>query len=104
MATMELDLPHLSSYLTFPETSLITILSSPTAELVKDLLDNVARKAREHEQVQSEKLRGDIELENVVRAADSKGRVLRNTVEKGLKDVANVRQALQEEGKYFMAN
>ena len=98
MATIELDLPHLSSYLTFPEISLSTLLASPTVVLVKSLLEKVTAKAREHEQIQSEKLRLDVELENVVRAAESKARILKATVEKGLKEVANVRQSLQDEG------
>ncbi|MCJ1405513.1 hypothetical protein MMC11_008741 [Xylographa trunciseda] len=97
MATMELDLPHLSSYLTFPETSLTALLASPTVDLVKNLLSKINTKLHEHEKVQSEKLRLDVELENVVRAAESKARVLKSTVEKGLKEVADVRQKLQDE-------
>ena len=99
MATVELDLPYLSSYLIFPETSLSTLLASPTVDLVRNLLDKINTKAREHERVQSEKLRLDVELENVVRAAESKTRVLKTTVEKGLKEVADARQSLQSEGK-----
>jgi len=99
MATMELDLPYLSSYLIFPEASLTTLLTSPTVDLVRTLLSKVAAKAREHEQVQSEKLKLDVNFENVVRAADSKARVLKASVEKGLKEVAELRQKLQEEGK-----
>jgi len=100
MATMELDLPYLSSYLIFPEASLTTLLTSPTVDLVRTLLSKVAAKAREHEQVQSEKLKLDVNFENVVRAADSKARVLKASVEKGLKEVAELRQKLQEEGKF----
>ena len=98
MATAEIDLPYLSSYLTFPEEKLSSLLSSPTVELVAGLLQSVARQARAHEQIKSEKLKLDVELENVVRAADAKARVLRSSVEKGLKDAANLRQKLQEEG------
>ena len=100
MATAEIDLPYLSSYLTFPEEKLSSLLSSPTVELVAGLLQSVARQARAHEQIKSEKLKLDVELENVVRAADAKARVLRSSVEKGLKDAANLRQKLQEEGTY----
>lgn len=96
---MELDLPHLSSYLPFPEAALTQLLTSPTVELVRTLLSKVAAKAREHEQVQSEKFKLDVDFENVVRAADSKARVLKASVEKGLKEVADLRQKLQEEGK-----
>ena len=99
MATIELDLSHLASYLTFPETSLSTLLASPTVALVNNLLERITTKSHEHEQIQSEKLKLDVELENVVRAAESKARVLKATVEKGLKEVANVRRSLQDEGK-----
>ncbi|MCJ1284424.1 hypothetical protein MMC26_003756 [Xylographa opegraphella] len=97
MATVELDLPHLSSYLTFSETSLSTLLASPTIALVKDLLGKITTKSYEHKKVQAEKLKLDVELENVARAAESKARVLKATVEKGLKEVANLRQNLQYE-------
>ncbi|MCJ1381316.1 hypothetical protein MMC17_004426 [Xylographa soralifera] len=90
MATVELNLPHLSSYLTFPETSLSTLLASPTVDLVKSLLEKITTKSHEHERIQSEKLKLDVELENVVRAAESKARVLKATVDKGLKEVANI--------------
>ncbi|MCJ1393226.1 hypothetical protein MMC18_006098 [Xylographa bjoerkii] len=97
MATMELDLPHLSSYLTFPQPSLNTLLASPTVDLVKILLEKITTKAHEHEKLQSEKLKLDVELENVVRAAESKARVLKATVEKGLKEVADVRQKISRQ-------
>ncbi|MCJ1432946.1 hypothetical protein MMC27_002304 [Xylographa pallens] len=98
MATTELDLLHLASYLTFPETSLSTLLASPTVALVKNLLERITTKSYEHEQIQSEKLKLDVELENVVRAAESKAHVLKATVEKGLKEVANTsRQKLESE-------
>ena len=98
MATTEIDLPYLSFYLTLPEDLLHSLFTSPTVDLVTSLLQSVAGKAREHEKIKSEKLKLDVELENVVRAADSKARVLRSSVEKGLKEVADLRQRLQEEG------
>lgn len=101
---MELDPPHISSYLSFPEASLTTLLASPTVDLVKTLLTKVAAKAREYEQVQSEKLKLDVDFENVVRAADSKARVLKASVEKGLEEVVGLRDKLQAEGKLYLYN
>ena len=98
MATEALDLPHLSSYLTFPESSLNALLDAPNVALVRELLDKVATKAREHQQIQSEKLKLDVELENVVRATEIKSRILKESVEKGLKEITDLRQRLNEKG------
>jgi hypothetical protein len=95
---MEIDLPYISTYLNLPEPFLTTLLISPTVELVKSLLISVASKAREHEQLQSEKLRLDVDFESVVRAGESKARVLRESVEKGLREAEELRKKLQEEG------
>lgn len=95
---MEIDVPYLVGYLSYPESSLNSLLDAPTIELVKVLLERVASKAREHEQAQSENLKLNVELENAVRTAESKRRVLKGSVEKGLKEVADLRKKLQAEG------
>lgn len=99
MATAQLDIPQLSSYVALPHTTITTILDAPTAELVQTLLDKVSAKAREHDEIASENLRLEVELENAVRSGETKSRVLKSSVDKGLKEVTDLRQKLQAEGK-----
>lgn len=99
MATAQLDIPQLSSYLALPQTTITTILDAPTAELVRTVLDKVSAKAREHNEIASEKIKLEVELENAVRSGETKSRVLKSSVEKGLKEITDLRQELQAEGK-----
>ena len=97
MAT-EVDLQHLSSYCSLPQDTFQSLLNSPTVDLVKKLLHVVTEKAREHEKSKSENLKLSVELENAVRGAEAKTRVLKSSVEKGLKEAAELRQKLRLEG------
>ena len=98
MAAEILDLQHLSSYCSLPQDTFQSLLDAPTVDLVKRLLQVVTEKAREHEKAKSENLKLSVELENAVRGAEAKTRVLKSSVEKGLKEAAELRQKLQLEG------
>ena len=98
MATTTVDLPYLSNYLSLPETSLTTLIDAPTTELVSSVLEAVAIKAREHDQAKAEKLRIEVELENAVRSGETRTRGLKATVEKSLKETAELRSKVQELG------
>ncbi|KAI9838350.1 MAG: hypothetical protein M1819_005618 [Sarea resinae] len=97
MAAATVDVPFLSSYCSVPETTLSALIDAPTTELVKSFLESVASKAREHEELRSEKLRTDVELENAVRSGETKNRALKSTVDKSLKEVSDVRGKLKEQ-------
>ena len=103
MAAEVLDLQHLSAYCSLPREIITTLLDAPTVDLVRTLLQNVAHKAREHEEASSEILRLSVELENAVRGGESKARILKSSIDKGLKDAAELRQKLQSEGLYISA-
>ena len=94
-----LDLPQLSSFCCLPQDSIKTLLDAPTADLVGRLLKNVSAKAREYNELKSENIRLGVELENAVRGAESKSRVLKGHVEKGLKEAADLKEKLQAEGE-----
>ena len=101
MATAEVDLPQLSSFCSLPESSLSDLLSSPTTrgnELVKTLLKNISAKVPEYDAVKADNIKLGVELENVVRATESKSRLLKGSVEKALKEAADLRQKLQVAG------
>ncbi|OJD15924.1 hypothetical protein AJ78_03867 [Emergomyces pasteurianus Ep9510] len=96
MATAAVDIPFLSSHYSIPETTLTSLSQNPTVELVNQLLENISTKARESEELKSDKLRLDVELENAVRSGESKVKVLKNSVDKGLVEITSLRGKLQE--------
>ena len=99
MAVAQLDVAQLSSFCSLPQQSIDTLLDAPTASLVASLLKNVSVKADEYNDVVSEKLKLSVELENAVRGSETKSRVLKGSVDKGLKEATDLRQKLQAEGR-----
>ena len=99
MGTAQLDTAQLSSYIALPQHSIDTLIDNPTNDLVRSLLESILVKAREHSELASEKLRLGVELENAVRGGESKSRVLKNTIDKGLKELVDLRQTLQSSGR-----
>ena len=98
MEPPQLDTPRLASFFAIPETLLNSLLSSPTIEIVQTLLGKASIKAREHEQLEVEKTRLEVQLENVVRTDEAKIRMLKVSLEKGQKEVEQSRHKLQAEG------
>lgn len=99
MATAAVDIPFLSSHYSIPETTFTTLTQTPTVELVAQVLKSIAAKARETEELKSDKLRLEVELENTVRGNEAKVKVLKSSVEKGHKEISSLRNKLQETGK-----
>lgn len=100
MAAAGLDVGQLSTYCSLPQQSINTLLNAPTTELVRSLLENIAAKACEHDKLASENLKLRVELENAVRGGESKNRILKGSIDKGLKEAAELRQKLQAEGRH----
>jgi nucleoprotein TPR len=98
MAAAVLDVDYLSGHFGLSQDTLVAVLDTPTAELVRSVLYAVTTKAREHDVLAAEKLRLDIELENAVRSSETRIEGLRSSVEKAQKTVEEVRTKLTEEG------
>src|SRR4051794_14832970 len=98
MADTAIQLPYLSSHYAVPETTLTTLTQAPTVELVHQLLQSITKKAHEFDELKSDKLRLEVELENAVRSNESKVKVLKTSVEKGHAEVADLRKKLHESG------
>ncbi|KAJ9400120.1 hypothetical protein DTO282F9_2890 [Paecilomyces variotii] len=96
MAAATVDVPFLSTHYSIPETTLTTLTQAPTVDLVNQLLESITTKAREYDELKSDKLRLEVELENAVRTSESKIKVLKGSVEKGLAERADLRTKLQE--------
>jgi nucleoprotein TPR len=102
MAAAVLDIDYLSAYLSLPQQTLNSALDSPTTDLVQSVLEAITAKAREHKELEADKLRADIELENAVRSSETRIEGLRASLEKSQKTVEDVRTKLKEEGKCFI--
>jgi nucleoprotein TPR len=98
MAATELEVPLLASFCSLPETSITTLLDAPTSELVKNLLTNIAVKAREFDEAKSQQLKLTVELENAIRGGEAKSRVFKGSLEKAQKESADLRQKVEDEG------
>ncbi|KAJ5374639.1 hypothetical protein N7517_006645 [Penicillium concentricum] len=96
MADTAIQLPYLSSHYALPESTLTTLRQAPTVELVNQLLESINKKAHESDELKSDKLRLEVELENAVRSNESKVKVLKATVEKGHAEVEDLRKKLHE--------
>lgn len=101
MAVAQLDVAQLSSFCSLPQQSIDTLLDAPTAGLVLALLENISVKAHEHNELASEKLKLGVELENAVRGSETKSRVLKGSIDKGLKEATDLREKLQAEGRRY---
>lgn len=100
MSTAEvLDITQLSTFCSLPQSSVKALLDAPTADLVRTLLQNIATKAGELQEARSVNLKSSVELENAVRGGDAKNRLLKSSVDKALKESAELRQKLQDEGR-----
>lgn len=94
----DIDTSFITSAYSFPESSLHTLLTAPTVDLVKAFLKQTETKARECQALEAEKLRTEVELETVVRSSDARARQLKDTAEKGLKEIESLRVKLSREG------
>jgi nucleoprotein TPR len=101
MATAAVDVPFLSSHYGLQDSTLTALTQEPTVELVNQLLKSIEKKARETEELKSDKLRLEVELENAVRSGETKVRAVKASSEKGLKELSSLRTKLQDAGKLY---
>ena len=98
MAAAAVDTAYIALAYSIPEPTVKSLLDEPTTELVSSLLEQLVAKAHHFDALRAEKLRTDIELENVVRTGDSRARALKTTADKGLNEVQELRRELNEKG------
>lgn len=100
MADAAVELPYLSTHYAIPQATLSSLTEAPTVDLVNQLLQSITKKAREFDELKSDKLRLEVELENAVRSNESKIKVLKSTVDKGHAEVEDLRKKLHDSGKF----
>ncbi|KAI1338892.1 hypothetical protein F5Y15DRAFT_101352 [Xylariaceae sp. FL0016] len=91
------DLGYLATHLGMPQANITTAVTDPTADLVKAILSAVASKAHDFDDLYSQKLQLEVELETNVRGAEAQRDASNETAKKALKDVDEIRQKLNEE-------
>ncbi|KIW25006.1 uncharacterized protein PV07_10682 [Cladophialophora immunda] len=91
----EVDVRAISAFSSLPESSVTSLISEPTPELVTALLRAIEAKVKEFEQNKSQKVKLEIELETVVRTSESKAKVLQNSRDKALAESSKLRVELQ---------
>lgn len=99
MATASVDTSYIAASYSIPEPTLQSLLADPSPEQIQDLLSKIEEKAREHESLQAEKLRSDVELETCVQNGNRRTKQLKESVDKGQKEVEELRKKLSSEGK-----
>lgn len=97
MAAADVDVGYIAGHLGLDEPVVQSLATEPTLDLVTALLQAVATKAHEFDELYAAKLQIDIELENAVRGAESRSQASRESTEKALKDLEEARQKLKEE-------
>jgi nucleoprotein TPR len=93
------DVRAVATFSSLPETTISAILENPTVELVRSLLHNISVKLPYYDQLNSQKMRLEVELETAIRTSESKVKALRSSVEKGLAEVSKLRAELQSSGR-----
>ena len=100
------DLGYLATHLGMPQENLTTVVTEPTVDLVKVILSAVAAKGREYDDIFSEKLRLDVELEASIRTAEAQRDKSNEAVANALKEVEDIRTKLngQESARQALEN
>jgi len=96
MAAVEVDAAFLATHIGLPELDINAAVTAPTPDLVNTIFAAVISRLRDLEQ---EKFQLGIELEGAIRSSESRCEQFKATTDKALKDVEEIRQKLQDEGK-----
>lgn len=96
MAAAEVDLAYLSTHVGVPEIEINSAVTAPTPDAVRAIFGAVIAKLRDLEQ---DKFQLGIELEGAIRSSESRCEQFKATTDKALKEVEELRQKLQDEGK-----
>lgn len=92
------DLGYIAGHLGLEQDGLTTLAADTN---LSSLLKAVETKAKEFDELYSEKLRVDIELENAVVGSEARCQTFKATADKAMKEVEEVRQKLKDEGMRY---
>jgi len=93
------DIPRISSYLSVPQES-INALAAIAEDYVTQILISITAKAREYDEFKADKMRSEVELEQTVRSAENKVKVMKSQIDATLKENVALRTKLTAEGMF----
>lgn len=91
------DTALIAAAFSIDEPSLDSLLDAPTQDLIKDFLSTLTARAKDVDSLKAEKLRSDVELENTVRAGESKLKALKATLSKNSQEIQDLRKSLDDQ-------
>lgn len=100
MAAAALDVGYIAASYAVPDTTIHSLLSEPTVELVQSLLVQIEAKAREYDDLKSDKIKADVELEAAVQGGETRARSLKAAADKAQKETEQLQQKLAREGPF----
>jgi len=83
------------------EPQLDSLLDAPTQDLIKDFLSALTERAKDFDNLKADKLRSDLELENTLRAGESKVKALKATLNKNSQEIQDLRKSLDDQRVYL---
>lgn len=98
MAATIIDPTFIASYSGWTQPRVLSLIETPSPDLVTSFLESIISRAQEHERLKADRLRLDVELENAVRGGEAKARVLKATNEKTQQEVDSLRSQLNDQG------
>lgn len=96
---MAVDVSSIAIFASIPTAMVTTVLENPTVELVTSLLQGIAARIQEYEQLKAQQFRLEVELETNVRTSESRTKVLKTSVDKALAESSRLRVDLQNSGQ-----
>ena len=99
---MAVDVSSIATFASVPISTVSPLLENPTVELVTSLLEGIATKIQEHEQLKAQKFRLEVELETSVRTSESRTKVLKSSLDKALAESSRLRVDLQNSGRQIL--
>ena len=94
----DIDFASVAAFTSLPQSSLSSLLDSPTTDAIKSLLESISVKAKDYDKIKSQSTRLEVELEQAGRSRESKIKVFKNSTEKALAETSKLRSDLQQSG------
>jgi nucleoprotein TPR len=91
---------RLSTFLSVPESDILS-LASISQPFVSSVLEAIARKANEFDELRADKLRLEVELEQAVRTADSRVRSMKGQLDEALQETQGLRAKVEQTGLFI---
>lgn len=94
---VEFDLGRIATFLSVPDED-ISALASITEDYVSTILQAIAAKADEFDELRADKLRVEVELEQSVRTADSRVKSMKGQLDSALAETQELRAKASNTG------